>query len=134
MQRFFTGGIHKVCLLFLFYNQISGELVLQAERKVQPSTHIPDLDNANVGIFVSNTGNFQIGVFPCFILGGDGQSWLKSMEQNWILQERQFWSIWQQLITIPKGSQWSAMAILYLSHSTILPFSKMATIWKSSVL
>ena len=56
----------------LFYNQINGELVLQAERKVQPSTLIPDLDNANVGIFVSNTGNIQIGVFPCFILGGDG--------------------------------------------------------------
>ena len=48
------------------YNQISGELVLQAERKVQPSTHIPDLDNANVGTFVSVTGNFQIRGFPYF--------------------------------------------------------------------
>ena len=73
MQRFFTGGIHKVCLLFLFYNQINGELVLQAERKVQPSTHIPDLDNANVGTFVSVTGNFQIGGFPYFYL--EVQSW-----------------------------------------------------------
>lgn len=31
-------------------NDISGELVLQAERKVRPSTHLPDLDNANAGI------------------------------------------------------------------------------------
>ena len=48
----------------------NGELVLQAERKVQPSTHIPDLDNANVGTFVSVTGNFQIGDFPYFYFGG----------------------------------------------------------------
>ena len=48
----------------------NGELVLQAERKVQPSTHIPDLDNANVGTFVSVTGNFQIGSFPYFYFGG----------------------------------------------------------------
>ena len=27
----------------------TGELVRQAERKVRPSTHEPDLDNANVG-------------------------------------------------------------------------------------
>ena len=51
----------------LFYNFIHGELVVQAERKVQPSTHIPDLDNANVGTFVSVTGNFQIGVSRIFI-------------------------------------------------------------------
>ena len=31
---------------------------------------IPDLDNANVGTFVCITGNFQIGGFPYFILGG----------------------------------------------------------------
>ena len=31
------------------YNFIRGELVRQAERKEGPSTHIPDLDNANVG-------------------------------------------------------------------------------------
>ena len=36
----------------LFYNFIHGELVSQAERKVRPSTHIPDLDNANVGTCV----------------------------------------------------------------------------------
>ena len=57
-------------LLFLFYNFIHGELVSQAERKVQPSTHIPDLDNANVGTFLSVTGNFQIGGFLIFVLGG----------------------------------------------------------------
>ena len=56
----------------LFYNFIHGELVSQAERKVQPSTHIPDLDNANVGIFVRVTGNFQIGGFPYFYFGGVG--------------------------------------------------------------
>ena len=37
----------------------NGELVVRAERKVRPSTHIPDLDNANVGIFVVITGNFK---------------------------------------------------------------------------
>jgi len=37
---------------------------------VQPSTHIPDLDNANVGTFVCIMGNFQIEGFPFFILGG----------------------------------------------------------------
>ena len=42
----------------------------QAERKVKPSTHIPDLDNANVGTAVSVTGNFQIGGFPSFYFGG----------------------------------------------------------------
>ena len=36
---------------------------------MQPSTHIPDLDNANVGTFVSVTGNFQIGGFPYFFGG-----------------------------------------------------------------
>jgi len=69
-QGFFTGGIQKDCLLFLFYNVIHGELVVQAERKVQPSTHIPDLDNANVGTFVSVTGSFRIGGFPYFYFGG----------------------------------------------------------------
>ena len=29
----------------------SGELVQQAERKSSTSTHIPDLDNANVGTY-----------------------------------------------------------------------------------
>ena len=51
-----------------FYNRIHGELAVQAERKVRPSTHIPDLDNANVGTFARVTGNFQIGGFPYFIL------------------------------------------------------------------
>ena len=54
----------------MFYNQISGELAVQAERKVCPSTHIPDLDNANVGTFVRVAGNFQIGGFPYFYFGG----------------------------------------------------------------
>ena len=54
----------------MFYNFIHGELVGQAERKVGPSTLIPDLDNANVGTFVSVTGNFQIGGFPYFLFGG----------------------------------------------------------------
>ena len=31
------------------YNRICGELVVQAERKVRPSTHRPDVDNAAVG-------------------------------------------------------------------------------------
>ena len=66
MQGFFTGGIPKGCLLFLFYNFIHGELVLQAERKVRPSTLIPDLDNANVGTIVCSTGNFQLRGFPYF--------------------------------------------------------------------
>ena len=34
------------------------------------STHIPDLDNANVGTFVSVTENFQVGGFPYFYFGG----------------------------------------------------------------
>ena len=34
------------------------------------STHIPDLDNANVGNFASVTGDFQIGSLPFFISGG----------------------------------------------------------------
>ena len=56
MHGFFTGGIPKGCLLFLFFNFIRGELVAQAERKVKPSTHIPDLDNANVGSSVDLRG------------------------------------------------------------------------------
>jgi len=32
----------------------------------------PDLDNANVGTIVRVTGNFQIGGFPYFYLGGAG--------------------------------------------------------------
>ena len=35
-----------------------------------PFDPLPDLDNANVGTFVNATGNFQIGGFPCFSLGG----------------------------------------------------------------
>ena len=67
MQGFFTGGIPKGCLLFLFLQpNIQGSLWRQAERKVCPSTHIPDLDNANVGTIVCSTGNFQIGGFPYF--------------------------------------------------------------------
>ena len=68
-QGFFTGGSQRR-LLFLFCNFIHGELVAQAERKVQPSTHIPDLDNANVGTFASVTGNFQIEVSRIFLFGG----------------------------------------------------------------
>ena len=49
-QGFFTGGTLQG-LSPVFYNFIYGELVGQAERKVQPLTLIPDLDNANVGIF-----------------------------------------------------------------------------------
>ena len=64
------------CLLFLFYNRIHGELVVQAERKVRPSTHIPDLDNANVGTFVNITGKFYIGIFPYFLFQ-EVKSWLK---------------------------------------------------------
>ena len=52
--------------VFIFTTENAGELAAksfakQAERKVKPSTHIPDLDNANVGTFVYITGNFQIG-------------------------------------------------------------------------
>ena len=54
------------------YNFIRGELVRQAERKEGPSTHIPDLDNANVGTHMRMTGNFRIGGFPYFFFGGAG--------------------------------------------------------------
>ena len=43
-------------------NFINGELVGQAERKELPSTHEPDLDNANVGSAFMRCGKFQIGV------------------------------------------------------------------------
>ena len=35
--------------VFVFTIKYAGELVLRAERKVQPSTLIPDVDNAAVG-------------------------------------------------------------------------------------
>ena len=35
-----------------------------------PFDPLPDLDNANVGIYVWITGNYQIGVSRIFILGG----------------------------------------------------------------
>ena len=39
--------------VFLYLNMWikHGELVYQAERKLRTSTHIPDLDNANVGMY-----------------------------------------------------------------------------------
>ena len=40
--------------VFLYLNMWikHGELVYQAERKLRTSTHIPDLDNANVGTYM----------------------------------------------------------------------------------
>ena len=35
-----------------------------------PFDPLPDLDNANVGIYVRITGNYQIGVSRIFYLGG----------------------------------------------------------------
>ena len=39
--------------VFLYLNMWikHGEFVYQAERKLRTSTHIPDLDNANVGMY-----------------------------------------------------------------------------------
>ncbi len=59
----------------LFYNRINGELVYRLRGSNQTSTHIPDMDNANVRTFLNNTGNFQIGVSRILILGV--QRWLK---------------------------------------------------------
>ena len=56
-----------------FHNFIRGELVSQAERKVRPSTHIPDLDNANVGTcdHYGKLPNRRFPVFSC----KEVQSW-----------------------------------------------------------
>lgn len=52
-------------------NHISGELVRQAERKVQPSTHLPDLDNANAGM-PENVCLWEASLrrLPTFTFGG----------------------------------------------------------------
>ena len=66
-RGFFTGGTPQgLSPVFILQLKMQGSLFCQAERKESPSTLIPDLDNANVGTFVSVTGNFQIGGFPYF--------------------------------------------------------------------
>ena len=67
MHKDFLQEASRGCLLFLLYNQIDGELVIQAERKVRPSTHIPDLDNANVGTFCVRHGKLPDRRFPVFL-------------------------------------------------------------------
>jgi len=69
-MRIFYKRHERVSCFYFITTEDPGELVLQAERKVRPLTHIPDLDNANVGIvdviFASREAAKQAVSF-CFV-------------------------------------------------------------------
>ena len=60
--------------VFLYLNMWikHGELVYQAERKLRTSTHIPDLDNANVGMYNVDLGELHLVGISLFLLLCDG--------------------------------------------------------------
>ena len=66
MQIFYRRhpqGVSCFCLQL----KMQGELVVQAERKVSPSTLIPDVDNAAVGNACALFWGIPQPVSPCFL-------------------------------------------------------------------
>ena len=66
MQIFYRRhpqGVSCLCLQL----KMQGELVVQAERKVSPSTLIPDVDNAAVGNACALFWGIPQSVSPCFL-------------------------------------------------------------------
>ena len=71
----YGGSCYKKGLLFyndgsiLIANKCRGACDSRLRGSHLTSTHIPDLDNANVGNFASVTGDFQIGSLPFLFQG-----------------------------------------------------------------
>ena len=69
MYGFFTGGIPQgLSPVFVLQLKMQGSLCWQAERKESPSTLIPDVDNAAVGMILLYCRRIPQRVSSCFFI------------------------------------------------------------------